>query len=94
MASQEGFSSNKAPLFNGANYGFWSKRMKTYFMAFGFDVWKSVVYGNNSPDNPPTNQAGKKSSEQNDKAIDSGCSNTFPRMKIMLSPWKNKKEDV
>jgi hypothetical protein len=49
MASQEGFSTNKAPLFDRTNYAFWSIRMQTYLMALGFDIWKSVVTGYTTP---------------------------------------------
>jgi hypothetical protein len=54
MASQEGFSTNKAPLFDGTNYAFWSIRMQTYLMDLGFDIWKSVVTGYTTPKTPPT----------------------------------------
>ncbi|KAH9293136.1 hypothetical protein KI387_041660 [Taxus chinensis] len=66
---QEGFSSNKAPLFDGTNYAFWSIRMKTYLMALGFDIWQSVTVGYTIPSVPPTDQAGKKAFENNAKAM-------------------------
>jgi hypothetical protein len=28
------------PQFDGHNYAFWRRRMKTYIQAHGFDVWK------------------------------------------------------
>jgi len=65
MASDECFSSNKAPLFDGTNYAFWSKRMRTNLMDLGFDVWRSVINGYKAPENPPTDQVGKKTNEQN-----------------------------
>jgi hypothetical protein len=45
MSSHEGNSTNKAPLFNGTNFGFWKVRMRTYIMALGADVWDVVDTG-------------------------------------------------
>ncbi|XP_059076911.1 uncharacterized protein LOC131876135 [Cryptomeria japonica] len=42
--------------------------MEAYLNAFGYDVWKYVVYGYSPPSNPPTDQEGKKKSENNAKA--------------------------
>jgi hypothetical protein len=71
MVDQEGFSTNRAPLFDGKNYSFWKIRMQTYLMAFGFGIWESIVVGYTSPKNPPTSLAGKKTSENNAKAMNS-----------------------
>ena len=57
------------PLFDDTNYAFWSKRMKTYLMALGFDIWKSVEIGYKVPKDPPTYQDGQKPNEQNAKAM-------------------------
>jgi hypothetical protein len=35
---------NGIPQFDGQNYDLWSRRMKAYVQAHGFDVWKSIVY--------------------------------------------------
>jgi hypothetical protein len=45
MTSHGGTSTNKAPLFNGTNFGFWKVRMRTYIMALGVDVWDVVETG-------------------------------------------------
>jgi hypothetical protein len=45
MTSHEGTSTNKAPLFNGTNFGFWKVRMRTYIMDLGADVWDVVETG-------------------------------------------------
>jgi hypothetical protein len=45
MTSHGGTSTNKAPLFNGTNFGFWKVRMRTYIMALGADVWDVVETG-------------------------------------------------
>ncbi|XP_059075439.1 uncharacterized protein LOC131875357 [Cryptomeria japonica] len=55
-------------IFDGTNYAFWSIKMEAYLNALGYDVWKSVVDGYSPPSNPPTDQAGKKKSENNAKA--------------------------
>jgi hypothetical protein len=38
MSSNEGNSTNKAPLFNGTNFAFWKVRMRTYIMDLSADV--------------------------------------------------------
>ena len=40
--------------FDGQNYAFWSRRMKTYVQAQGFEVWQLVVVGYKEPTVPPT----------------------------------------
>jgi hypothetical protein len=52
------------PQFNGQNYAFWSRRMKTYMLAHGFDVWKVVVDGYTTPTTTPTDKERKKISER------------------------------
>jgi hypothetical protein len=58
----------EAPVFDGQNYTFWNKRMKTFLHARGFDVWRSVVDGYTTPATPPIDRDGKKLSENNSKA--------------------------
>jgi hypothetical protein len=58
---------NGIPQFDGKNYAFWSRRMKTYVQAQGFDVWKSVVDGYKEPATPPTDNDGKKLSQNNSR---------------------------
>jgi hypothetical protein len=45
MTIHGGNSTNKAPMFNGTNFGFWKVRMRTYIMALGADVWDVVETG-------------------------------------------------
>jgi len=71
MASQEGWFKNKAPLFDRENYAFWSIRMWTYLLALGFDICLLVMIGYIAPKNPPIDNAGKKASEHNEKAMNS-----------------------
>ncbi|XP_059075388.1 uncharacterized protein LOC131875319 [Cryptomeria japonica] len=58
----------KAPMFDGTNYAFWSKRMETYLSSLGFDVWMSVKNGYTVPQVPPTNLDVKREHENNAKA--------------------------
>jgi hypothetical protein len=60
MDQQEGMSSNRAPLFKGNDYAFWSIRMKSYLMALGCDVWLSVVNGYTAPTTAPLDIVAKK----------------------------------
>jgi hypothetical protein len=56
-----------AQRFNGHNYTFWNKRMKTFLHAQGFDVWKSIVDLYTTPATPPIDRDGKKLKENNSK---------------------------
>ena len=71
MDHQEGFSPNRAPLFDGTNYAFWSIRIRTYLMEVGFDIWKFLVIGYIVPTTPPIDTNGKKLSECNVKCMNS-----------------------
>ena len=68
MATGEGFSSNKAPLFDGTNYGFWRLRIQTYLCALGFDICKAVEVGYTILATPSTDVVGKKLCENDSKA--------------------------
>ena len=69
MDQQEGISSNRAPLFKGNDYAFWSIRMKIYMMALGCDVWLSVVNGYIAPTTTPSNVVAKKLYNDNSRDI-------------------------
>jgi hypothetical protein len=69
MDQQEGMSNNKAPLFNGGGYALWKIRMKSFMLALGFDIWKSVVDGYTAPTTPPTDVAGKKICNDNSREV-------------------------
>ena len=71
MNSGEGFSSNKAPLFDGTNYSFWKLRMQTYLSALGFEIWEATKNGYTAPSTPITDAAKKKAYENNSKAKNS-----------------------
>jgi hypothetical protein len=38
-------SMHKNRILDGQNYALWSRRMKTYVHAQGFEVWQSIVDG-------------------------------------------------
>ncbi|GLJ43620.1 hypothetical protein SUGI_0907960 [Cryptomeria japonica] len=67
MARNES-SSFKAPMFDGANYAFWSRRMETYLSSLGFYVWMFVKNGYIVPNAPPIDLDAKKKYENNAKA--------------------------
>ena len=45
MASLEGFSTNKTPLFTGTNYALRKIRIRTYIISLGIEVWAVVELG-------------------------------------------------
>jgi hypothetical protein len=55
------------PQFDGKKYALWSRRMKTYIQAQGFEIWKSIVDGYKEPTVPPTNERAIKLSQNNSK---------------------------
>jgi len=54
--------------FDGQKYGFWSRRMKTYIYAHGFEIWQSIVDEYKEPTVPPTSERATKLSQNNSKA--------------------------
>jgi len=68
MTSGEGFSSNKAPLFDGTNYSFWKLRMQTYLSALGYEIWAAIENGYTGPFMPIIDAVEKKAYENNSKA--------------------------
>jgi hypothetical protein len=92
MDQQEGMSSNRAPLFKGDDYAFWSVRMKSYLMSLGCDIWKSVEDGYTAPATTPTDTTGKKLCNDNARASNAilgGLSNPI-FVKVMHCKSKNK----
>jgi hypothetical protein len=65
----DGFFTNIAPLFDRKNYALWGISMRTYVMALGFDIWKSIPISSISPTNPPIDTTRKKASEKDAKAM-------------------------
>jgi hypothetical protein len=61
-------SSNRAPLFNGNDYAFWSIRMKIYLMALGCDVWLSLV-NLYTATTAPSDVAAKKLCNDNSRVV-------------------------
>jgi hypothetical protein len=65
---KEGFSTRRAPLFNGSNYEFYRIRAKTYPMSLGLEVWNVVENGYTDQTTPPILPTAIKLSENNSKA--------------------------
>ena len=63
---------NGIPQFDGKKHEFWSKRMKTYIHAYGFEIWQSVVDGYKEPTVPPTNERAIKLRKNNSKSTNTG----------------------
>ena len=45
VASVEGYSTNRPPLFDGSNYQFWSNRMSIFMRAYDYEMWDVVLDG-------------------------------------------------
>jgi hypothetical protein len=58
---------NGTPMFDGQNYALWSRRMKTFLQAQGFDVWQAVVNRYKAPTSHPTDKDENKLSGNNSK---------------------------
>jgi hypothetical protein len=58
---------NGIPQFHGQKYAFWSRRMKKYIHAHGFEIWKFVVDGYKEPTFLPTNERAIKLGQNNSK---------------------------
>jgi hypothetical protein len=56
------------PKFDGEDYAFWRRRMKTYVQEQGFDVWRAVVNGYKAPTTPSMDKYGKKLEDDNARA--------------------------
>ena len=69
MDQQEGLSSNRAPLFHGTNYAFWSIRMIIYLMALGSDTWQFIVNGYETPTTLTTYTTRKNICNDNCRAV-------------------------
>ena len=68
MASLEGWSTNKAPLFASTNYAFWKIRMRTYLTSLGVEVW-IVVDEKFSPKDTDTKKEAKQNFISNEKSM-------------------------
>jgi len=69
MDQQEGMSSNRASLFKINDYDFWSIRMKSYMIALGCDVWKSVENGYTALSTAPIDTTVKKICNDNSGVV-------------------------
>ena len=59
---------NRIPQFDGQKYAFWSRRMKTYMQACGFEIWQSVIDGYKELAVSSTNEREIKLGKNNSKA--------------------------
>ena len=45
----EGQSTNRPPLFNGANHTYWKARMKIFIQASDYNMWSVIINGPHNP---------------------------------------------
>jgi hypothetical protein len=92
MDQQEGMSSNKAPLFKGNDYTFWSIRLRSYIMDLGFDVWLSVVNGYKEPSTAPSNVVVKKICNDNSRVVNANMGGFEKSIFVKVMHYKSKGE--
>jgi hypothetical protein len=92
MDQHEGMSSNRAPLFKGNDYAFWSIRMRSYLMALGCDVWLSVANGYKEPPIVPTDVAAKKLYNDNSRVVNAILGGLANSIFVKMMHCKSTKE--
>jgi hypothetical protein len=92
MDQQEGMSSNKAPLFKGDNYAFWSIRMRSYLMELGCDVWLSVINGYDVPETAPSDTTAKKLYNDNSRVVNAILGGLTNNVFVKVMHCKSTKE--
>jgi hypothetical protein len=83
---------NGIPQFDGQKYAFWSRRMKTYIQAHGFEIWQSVVDGYKEPAVPPTNERAIKLGQNNFKATNALLNGLYESVFTKVIHCKSAKE--
>ena len=79
MDQKEGLANNKAPLFTGENYDYWSVRMRCHLMSLGWKVWAVTQQYHKIGNQYPTNTVELGEYEGNSKALNtilSGLTNS------------------
>jgi hypothetical protein len=92
MDQQEGMSSNRAPLFKGNDYAFWSIRMRSYLMALGCDVWLSVINGYTVPTTAPSDTTAKKLCNDNSRVVNAILGGLANNVFVKVMHCKSTKE--
>jgi hypothetical protein len=83
---------NGTPLFDGQNYEIWSRRMRVFLQAQGFDIWNSVVSGYTAP-KKPLKTATKKELKRNNKiAMDAILDGLSDSVKVKVGQCSSTKE--
>ena len=91
MASLEGCSKNKSPLFTGTDFAFWKIRMKAYLMSLGVEVW-IVVEEKYAPKETDTKKEAKQNFIANAKAMNALLSGLSESEFIKVMHSKSAKE--
>ena len=79
-------------MFDGHNYDFQSRRMRTFLQAQGFDVQKAVENEYKTPTSPPTNATGKILYENNLKTMNVILSGMFDSIYVKVMHCDSAKE--
>ena len=69
MSNYEKEASIRPPIFDGSNFVYWKVRITAYLQSLGTEVWDTVEAGYTSPSATPTDTAGKKQYETNEKDV-------------------------
>jgi hypothetical protein len=83
---------NGIPQFDGHKYAFWSRRMKTYIQAQGFEIWKFVVDGYKEPVVLSKNERAIKLGQNNSKATNALLNGLFELVYTKVIHCKSAKE--
>eukprot|EP00253_Pinus_taeda_P012899 PITA_12899 len=59
----------RQPIFDGSNFVYWKVRITAYLQSLGTEVWDIVETAYTFPSATPTDAAGKKQYETNEKAV-------------------------
>ncbi|XP_057851780.2 uncharacterized protein LOC131061963 [Cryptomeria japonica] len=90
MASQEGLSSVRAPLFDGSDYAFWNIRMKRHLTSLDYKVWFAVENAYTSTTTPSTPNE-EKEYECDAKAFNAICCGLTNDVLVKIMDCKNAK---
>jgi len=69
MDRHECFYTNRAPLFDGSNYAFWTIRMRNFLIYLRFYIWSVVNNGYTNPTTPPIDATRKRLGDNDAKSM-------------------------
>jgi len=69
MSNYKKEASIRPPIFYGSNFVYWKVRIIAYLQSLGTEVWDIVETGYTFPSETPTDAAGRKQYETNEKDV-------------------------